>query len=348
MTPQSKIIFVGALWNGSTALHRMLALRSLAGEVIAVNSDPDPSAIPAASLLHRIQRRLVGPQDLTGANAQILSAAENTAPDILWIDKGLTIAPTTMRAVRERHPRCLMVGYSPDDMTNPGNQSRRFLDGLSEYDVYFTTKSYGVRELTTLGARHVIFIGNAYDSATHRPCTPTMQQRAEFGGVVGFIGQWEAERSSSICALARAGVPVRVWGQDWTKCRCSAKSLRLERRPIWGEHYSLALCSFDINLCFLRKSNRDRQTTRSVEIPACGAFMLAERTEEHLALFEEGKEAEFFAGDTELIEKVRYYIAHPDVRQAIATAGRERCLRSEYSNLARMRQMLSVVDGLRH
>jgi hypothetical protein len=325
----------------------MQALRDLGADVVTVDTRPDRLHRQERSLPMRILRRLAGPLDLTRANAQIIAAARQHHADVLWVDKGLTIAPATLRAVRALRPQCVIAGYSPDDMKNPGNQSRHFLAAIAQYDIYFTTKSYGVGELIGLGARCVHFVGNAYAPTAHRPVAVTLQERAEFGGAVGFIGQWEAQRSASICAMATAGIAVRVWGQDWERCLCSAGPLQLEGRPLWGDSYALALCSFDINLCFLRKSNRDLQTTRSVEIPACGAFMLAERTEEHLALFDEGKEAEFFSSDAELIDKTRYYLAHPGARQAIAAAGRARCLRSGYSNQERMRQMLRIVDGLR-
>jgi spore maturation protein CgeB len=71
--------------------------------------------------------------------------------------------------------------------------------------------------------------------------------------------------------------------------------------------------------------------------------MLGERTEEHLDLFREGVEAEFFSSNDELSDKVRYYLAHPEQRLRIAAAGRERCLKDGYSYSDRLRSILETV-----
>jgi spore maturation protein CgeB len=80
-----------------------------------------------------------------------------------------------------------------------------------------------------------------------------------------------------------------------------------------------------------------------MEIPACAAFMLAERTSEHLRLFEEGREAAYFDGDEEMVGKARYYLERDDERVAIAAAARRRCVESGYSHHDRLRYMLRVL-----
>jgi spore maturation protein CgeB len=69
--------------------------------------------------------------------------------------------------------------------------------------------------------------------------------------------------------------------------------------------------------------------------------MLAERTDEHLQYFEEGKEADFFDSTEEMQDKIRYYLAHDAEREKIAKAGHERCIKSGHGNDNRMRQCLA-------
>jgi spore maturation protein CgeB len=248
-----------------------------------------------------------------------------------------------LRQIRAAQPACRIIGFSLDDMMNSANQSDRFLRSLPLYDWYITNKSYNVAELKSLGCPRVIFMDNGFDPATHRPVPVTADERKWLGGPVGFVGQWEPDRAQSLRSLARAGVPVRVWGYTWDRMKAVLPGLILENQPVWGDDYAKAICAFDVNLCFLRKVNRDRQTTRSLEIPACGAFMLAERTDEHLRLFEEGKEAEFFSDDRELLAKTRYFLEHPQERLKIAQGGYERCIRSGYSYPERLRQVLATL-----
>jgi spore maturation protein CgeB len=340
------ILYVGSLEPGGTSLQRMQAMIDLGHEVVPVNGRLDfhNKGLP---IIHRIMYKIGVPIDSTKVNHRIRHLIKERVFDLLWIDKGLTVTPRTLKIVREISPKTLIAGYSPDDMTVRNNNSLFFLRGLIFYHVYFTTKSFGVRELEELGAARAIFIGNAYDPKTHRQMAVSPEVRRNFGGPVGFIGAYERERAESLFFLAQHGLPVRVWGPNWKeKCKHSQPNLKIEGKCLWGEDYARGICSFDINLGFLRKINRDLQTTRSIEIPACSAFMLAERTNEHLDLFEEGKEAEFFETNKELLEKVRYYLSHEQERQRIAQAGRERCIRSGYSNHERLKEMLMRINGI--
>ena len=339
-----KILYVGDLVWWGTCLQRSRSLEELGCHVETLDIYQSVGTSKQLALLPRIMRKIGFPLDLAGVNQRIIEAAKRDKFDILWLDKAILVKLATLQAVRILQPACKIVGYAPDDMTgNKNNQSRFFLEHLPLYDVYFTTKSYGVEELKQLRCPKAVFVGNAFDERTHRPIEVTDQDKSRLGGTVGFIGAWEDERANSILTLAQSGLAVRVWGSGWHRAQGSHTNLLLEHRELLGDEYAKGICAFDINLCFLRKQNRDQQTTRSIEIPACGAFMLAERTSEHLDLFEEGKEAEFFSSSRELQEKAHYYLEHTVERKRIADAGLKRCLDSGYSNHNRLKGMLKEI-----
>ena len=112
---------------------------------------------------------------------------------------------------------------------------------------------------------------------------------------------------------------------------------------VTGAEYTNRIHRTLINLGFLRKQNRDYQTQRSVEIPACRGFMIAERTEEHQSLFNEGEEAEFFDTDEELLRKTCWYLRHPDQCAKIAAAGLSRCEAGGYSYGGRLKEALKEI-----
>lgn len=200
------------------------------------------------------------------------------------------------------------------------------------------------KSMRNLGARNVRFVNNTFEPSFHYPRVLSAQDIERIGGDVGFVGMWEKERCESILYLADHGIQVRVFGDyRWREYINYNPNLKIEIGGLYNEDYAKSFRAFKISLCFLRKINYDVQTTRTVEIPACGGFMLAERTDEHLRLFEEGKEADFFSSNEELLEKCRYYLCHEELRKKIADAGYKRCIFSDYSNIGMIKQIINEI-----
>lgn len=264
--------------------------------------------------------------------------------DVIWIDKGIFIEAKTLRFIKQVQNHCLIIGYSPDNMAERHNQSQVFLKSFPYYDYYITTKSYTLDTLRQMGCKNIFFVNNAYEATFHHPYQLTEEERERLGGKIGFIGAWEEERCRSILYLAKHGIPIRVWGGGkWMRYKGIYPNLIIEDRGLYSEDYNKALSAFDISLCFLRKMNHDLQTTRTMEIPACGSLLMAEKTIEHERLFKDKEEAVFFSSDKELLELCLYYLSHEDERKRIAVAGRRRCLMSGYSNEETIKRVLEKI-----
>ena len=77
-------------------------------------------------------------------------------------------------------------------------------------------------------------------------------------------------------------------------------------------------------------AGRETANMRIFEATSIGAFLLTEYFDNLSQWFKPGVEIETFASESELLDKIRHYLAHPEQRQTIARRGYERCLR-DYS-----------------
>lgn len=336
----TRVLFVGDVRPFTRSEQRLRALRQAVEDVVAVPTvvdDGRPPGVGRPSLLERVAHRLDRPLDRAGASRATAARLAEGDVDLLWVEKALALDPRVVAGARV--PR---VFVSEDDMARPHNQSHGFRRALPHFDLVCSTKprNAGPAGLAALGARAVMIVPKSFDPALHRPLALDEAERDAFGSDVAFVGTWEAERAAALSALADAGVDVRVWGNGW-RGRAVSPALRVEGRPAFGEDYARVLSAARVQTCFLRRANDDRSTGRSVEIPAAGAFLLAERTDEHAALFREGVEAEFFGDADELVAKARAALADPRGREATAAAGRARVLADDRSHAACVRAILA-------
>jgi spore maturation protein CgeB len=322
----SSILYVADLTPG-TRSHQVTT-------VPLVRTRRDAQHTPPPRLRDRLARRLGLPADRAGANARLRRRLESKDFDALWVEQGLVLRPETLACAKRLQPELELIHFSEDDLFLRHNQSRWLRQGLSVYDLVVTTKRRNAdpEELPTLGAVQVHYEPKTFDPAFHRPLALSDADRERFGCDVGFIGTFESARARACLALAEAGIEVRVFGNGWQRFRRTHPKLRVERRPLSGLDYIKGLCASRIQLGFLRQRNRDEHSDRSVEVPACGVFLLAERTQEHLELFAEGREASYFTDPQDLIGKTIHYLTAERERERIAAAGRRRCLESDYSH----------------
>jgi spore maturation protein CgeB len=335
-----KILYTGPLVAGDTCELRRRALERLGHETIPV--DYLPFVQDRGSLVRRVQWHLRAGGILRDYNAA-LRAALDRRPDVLWVDKGIFVTPDVLACARERGVKSL-VHYSPDNYLLRQNSSRHLWRGLAQYDVVVTTKRSNVGLLQTMGARRVLLSGNAYDPELHRPIELTDAERTALGCDVSFIGRWEPDRERLLDAIAALPIRLRVRGPGWEKVRSRLLRPSCEPGALYGDDYVKAITAAKMNLGLLSIVAGDAITQRSIEIPACGAFMLAERTGEHRLHFVDGEEAAFFDGSAELVQAVQRWLPAEDERRRIAEAGRARCVCSGYSYDDRLHEILALLE----
>lgn len=356
-----KILFLGEIGVGQTSLMRMRALARLGHEVRGVNTvDPWWRASWAQ---RQIQKRTGRGSVVDAINRDVLDAARDFRPDLIWAEKQEFLRRDTLEALKAFGAR--LVHFTPDPYFSLDWKRTRLMDeAFGAFDVLVFCKRYEQAEYEALG-RPLVYMPLGYCDEVHRP-TPSDDPR--WNCAVGFLGGWEPRRERLMHDVAATGVDLKVWGGYWDFLRDGRWTLRrqlilrqlagadrfaihrdelLARAwqggEVYDENYARALTGSRIGLGFLRKVCPDQHTTRTFEIPACGSMLLADRTEEHQGFFEEGREAEFFGSAEELVDKVRFYNSDEDARRRIAHAGADRCISGRYAYVHRLHDALEAV-----
>ena len=327
------MLYAGPLGEGSTSASRLRGLRALG---LAVAELDTTGWQPSAGRWTRsfVARTFVHPS-VHRMNARLRSLLAERAHDVLWLDKGEWTYPSTLALARSRG--CAIVHYNTDDVLGRHAHSWLHRRGLAREDLYLTTNRHNVHELRGRYGVTTLRAGMGHDPALldFRPAPP------RDAAAVVYVGHWEPHTERALLALRGAGIEVRVWGYNWWKARDPAlRGAGFLSQP----EYAATVASSRIALGFLSRWNRNDSTGRSFEIPALGAFLLAERTAEHEFLYGDGAGAALFRAPAELVEKARHYLARPDERDAVAAAGHARIRAGGYSWTDHMRREWPLVE----
>ncbi|MGH8127397.1 MAG: CgeB family protein [Gammaproteobacteria bacterium] len=256
-------------------------------------------------------------------------------PDLIWVNQGEFLGPVSVQALRGLGVS--LVNYANDNPFSVENRKRfsNYRAALPYYDLVVVLFAEAVEAAKRAGARRVIRQFHSADEVAHLQQLAVVDADAGDRSEAAFVGTWMKEhRGAFVAELIRYGLPLSVWGDQWQK----AKEWPIVR-PHWrgpgvydNRGYAQIIRGAKICLGLVNKASGNLHTDRSIQIPALGSLLCAERTSEHLALYKEGEEAVFWSDAEECAAQCKELLADEPRRQEIARRGHERAIRNNLFN----------------
>jgi spore maturation protein CgeB len=200
-------------------------------------------------------------------------------------------------------------------------------------------------ERSGAGRAHYLPVG--CDPVMHKPLALTPEEKAYWGSEVSFLGAGFNNRQHMFARLADHN--FKIWGNDWPNGAPFNRLVQEKGQRIEPEDYVKIFNASTINLNLHSSAERDGVepygdfiNPRTFELAATGAFQLVDERTLLPEVFEIGSEVITFKDQRELEDKIKYYLARPEERNAVTQKAQARALR-DHTYEARLKQMLKVI-----
>lgn len=259
---------------------------------------------------------------------QLMSAATNFRPDIVIFSGARDWGAALIRSLKNLCRGRVVVLATDNPMVYPGLQSLEWLESIAEFDTVFVPAKQVTPIFYQLGAKRVVPYSFSYNPKIHFP------RSVEISNSISYLGCWGPLQEMWLDRVA-AEFPLRIYGWGWQHAARKSRS-----RACWaqgeglGSEMGTAISSSKITFNMVRAEHGCAYSTKTLEIPACGGFMLTNWSEDQAALFEDGKECVFYNTMEEMTEKARYYLENDGEREKIRRAGMLAVAPHTYKNSA--------------
>jgi len=228
------------------------------------------------------------------------------------------------------------VNYSTDDPWNPALRASWHLRVLPQYDAILTTRRANIGSFADIGCGEVHYLPFGYDEwlffrrvrALDRPAPDVL-----------FVGGADRDRVSFMTDFLNTGPRVALVGAYWERFP-AMRPYALGLQP--PEVLCALTAEAKVNLCLVRRANRDGHVMRSFEIAALGGCMLAEDTVEHREIFgPDGEAVVYFSTPRAAAERARSLLADPVERARLSAVVRARISRGAHTYRDRL---VSIIE----
>ena len=335
-----RILYLGE--ETGTSLHRANALRRLGHSVKVLW----PERILGTNRLVDKWAWHSGGLFLEGMLRRRVMALDVEA-DLALVDSGALVGASLVVDLKRRFGTVINLNLDDPFGTRDRHRWRLYRKAVPFYDMLVVVRRENIDEAKAHGAKNVMHVLRTADEVAHSPGAADKNARLRWSSDVSFVGTWMPERGPFFAELVARGIPLSLYGDRWER---SAEWRLL--KPFWrgpalsGADYRDAIKYSKICIGLVSKGNRDLHTNRSIEIPYIGSLLCAQRTSEHLEMYNEGEEAVFWRDASECADVCRKLLADDVVRARIALNGQRRAIRDGNLNEPLMDRVLRAAEDL--
>ncbi len=249
-----------------------------------------------------------------GLNRALLQTVEDQRPDVvlsvltyyeIWLETWQIIRDSGIAAT---------VNWATDDSWRYTQFSRLVAPC---FEAFTTTDPSAFELYRDDGIQNVLLTQWAASAAALRPPIPA----GECSIPVSFVGTAHGNRRAWVQGLGKRGIDVRCFGYGWPSGVVAAEEIP---RIIRSSVISLNFANSAWRLIGVLPRRSRQIKARTFEVPGAGGFLLSEWVDGLGAYLAPGHEIETFRTADEAAEKIRFYLANTERRDAIARAGYER------------------------
>jgi len=292
------------------------------------------------NLKNRTLNRIMMPIIATKINRDLISSVRNNTYDFILVNNGWHLTDRTINTIKKYTK--YVLNWSTDELFNDAFSSFIHTESYSKYDCVFSQRKHLFSVYRNKGIKRLEYLPLFYYPEHHLIVT-SGNDRNIWGSDIAFMGTWSKNREKMIDFLD--GHNVKIWGGYWNKSNKEfKKKFTITNKIAWLEDMARVVNSTKIIIDALTKEQNDKINMKNYQVPACGGFLITNRTDVILELFEEDKEIVCYDSYKELKEKCEYYLLHEEERSKIAINAHKKVVNGQNTILDVAKKILDVVN----
>lgn len=307
-----KILLLGSDYNWSIERIYKRELIKLGHDVTHVQVQNWHYDFYYKSILHKALVRLGLTRLQSNIQKRVLAELDGRFFDLIWVFKGMELTPQTLQTLKKQTTR--LINFNPDNpfiFSGKGSGNKNITQSIHLYDEHFT---YDYEVKSRIESEFGIKCSIVPFGFDNEVISTEELNKVEEIKAVCFVGNPDAYRSKILQEILNKGLPLHLYGHDWQK-HLEHPNLTIHG-AVYEKDYYKTLRKYRVQLNIMRVHNLDSHNMRSIEVPGCGGIMLAPRTKDHEAFFEEGKEAFYYNDVKDLVDQADMILKLGDIDAA--------------------------------